>query len=57
MALIVISDMRTGLWLVHMDGFNGWNGKHVRHAEHLERAGLRPRSDWRADLNGTKRRQ
>ncbi len=25
--LVVISDMRTGLWLFHMDGFNGWNGK------------------------------
>jgi hypothetical protein len=25
--LIVISDMRTGLWLFHMDGFNGWNGR------------------------------
>ncbi len=24
--LIVISDMRTGLWLFKMDGFNGWNG-------------------------------
>ena len=24
--LIAISDMRTGLWLFHMDGFNGWNG-------------------------------
>ena len=26
--LIVISDMRTGLWLFKMDGFNGWNGHH-----------------------------
>jgi hypothetical protein len=25
--LVVISDMRTGLWLFHVDGFNGWNGK------------------------------
>ena len=25
--LIVISDMRTGLWLLKMDGFNGWNGR------------------------------
>ena len=25
--LIVISDMRTGLWLFHMDGFDGWNGR------------------------------
>ncbi len=25
--LIAISDMRTGLWLFHMDGFNGWNGR------------------------------
>ncbi len=25
--LIVISDMRSGLWLLHMDGFNGWNGR------------------------------
>lgn len=24
--LVVLSDMRSGLWLVHMDGFNGWNG-------------------------------
>jgi len=24
--LVVISDMRTGLWLFKMDGFNGWNG-------------------------------
>ena len=24
--LIVISDMRTGLWLFKMNGFNGWNG-------------------------------
>jgi hypothetical protein len=24
--LIVISDMRTGLWVFKMDGFNGWNG-------------------------------
>ena len=24
--LIVLSDMRTGLWLFHLDGFNGWNG-------------------------------
>ena len=24
--LVVISDMRSGLWLFHMDGFNGWNG-------------------------------
>ncbi len=25
--LIVISDMRTGLWLAKLDGFNGWNGR------------------------------
>ena len=24
--LVVVSDMRTGLWLFHMDGFNSWNG-------------------------------
>ncbi len=24
--LIVISDMRSGLWLFHLKGFNGWNG-------------------------------
>ena len=24
--LVVLSDMRTGLWLFHLDGFNGWNG-------------------------------
>ena len=24
--LVVLSDMRTGLWLFKMDGFNGWNG-------------------------------
>jgi hypothetical protein len=24
--LIVLSDMRSGLWLFHMNGFNGWNG-------------------------------
>ena len=24
--LIVLSDMRTGLWMFKMDGFNGWNG-------------------------------
>ena len=24
--LILISDMSTGLWLFHMEGFNGWNG-------------------------------
>ncbi len=24
--LILISDMETGLWLFHMEGFNGWNG-------------------------------
>jgi hypothetical protein len=24
--LIVLSDMRSGLWLFHLDGFNGWNG-------------------------------
>ena len=24
--LIVLSDMRSGLWLFKMDGFNGWNG-------------------------------
>jgi hypothetical protein len=25
--LVVISDMRTGLWTFKMDGFDGWNGK------------------------------
>jgi len=25
--LIVISDMRSGLWILKMDGFNSWNGK------------------------------
>ena len=25
--LVVISDMRSGLWMFKMDGFNGWNGK------------------------------
>jgi hypothetical protein len=25
--LIVLSDMRSGLWLFKLDGFNGWNGK------------------------------
>lgn len=25
--LVVISDMRTGLWLFKFDGFNGWNGR------------------------------
>ncbi len=25
--LVVVSDMRSGLWLVKMDGFTGWNGK------------------------------
>ncbi len=24
--LIVLSDMRSGLWLFKLDGFNGWNG-------------------------------
>ncbi len=24
--LIVVSDMRSGLWLFHMDGFDGWKG-------------------------------
>ncbi|MDQ6612689.1 MAG: hypothetical protein M3Y64_09680, partial [Gemmatimonadota bacterium] len=24
--LVVVSDMRSGLWLFHMDGFNGWKG-------------------------------
>jgi len=24
--LVVLSDMRTGLWLFKVDGFNGWNG-------------------------------
>ena len=24
--LILISDMSTGLWLFHLEGFNGWNG-------------------------------
>ncbi len=24
--LIVLSDMRSGLWLFHLDGFNSWNG-------------------------------
>jgi hypothetical protein len=27
--LIVLSDMRSGLWLFRMDGFKGWNGKSV----------------------------
>jgi len=27
--LIVLSDMRTGLWLFKLAGFNGWNGKDV----------------------------
>ena len=27
--LVAISDMRTGLWLFKMDGFNGWNGHDV----------------------------
>lgn len=27
--LIVLSDMRTGLWLFRMDGFKGWNGHSV----------------------------
>ena len=27
--LVVLSDMRTGLWVFKMDGFNGWNGKDV----------------------------
>ena len=27
--LVVLSDMRTGLWLFKMDGFNGWNGHDV----------------------------
>lgn len=27
--LIALSDMRTGLWLFRMDGFNGWNGQAV----------------------------
>jgi hypothetical protein len=25
--LVVISDMRTGLWTFKFDGFNGWNGR------------------------------
>jgi hypothetical protein len=25
--LVVLSDMRTGLWIFRMDGFNGWNGR------------------------------
>lgn len=25
--LVAITDMRTGLWLFKVDGFNGWNGK------------------------------
>lgn len=25
--LVAISDMRSGLWLFRMDGFNGWNGR------------------------------
>ncbi len=24
--LIVLSDMRGGLWLFHLDGFDSWNG-------------------------------
>lgn len=27
--LIALSDMRSGLWLFRMNGFNGWNGKDV----------------------------
>ena len=27
--LVVLSDMRTGLWLFKVDGFNGWNGHDV----------------------------
>jgi hypothetical protein len=27
--LVVISDMRTGLWVFKFDGFNGWNGHDV----------------------------
>ncbi|MGH7582149.1 MAG: LVIVD repeat-containing protein [Gemmatimonadales bacterium] len=27
--LIALSDMRTGLWLFRMDGFNGWNGASI----------------------------
>jgi hypothetical protein len=27
--LIVLSDMRSGLWLFRLDGFSGWNGKDV----------------------------
>ncbi|MEO8479753.1 MAG: hypothetical protein ABI542_09000 [Gemmatimonadota bacterium] len=27
--LIVLSDMRTGLWLFRMKGFDGWNGKDI----------------------------
>jgi len=27
--LIVLSDMRSGLWLFKLDGFNGWNGHDV----------------------------
>ena len=25
--LVVISDMRTGLWVFKLDGFTGWNGR------------------------------
>jgi len=32
--LIVISDMRTGLWLFRMDGFTGWNG-HTYHMPNI----------------------
>jgi hypothetical protein len=24
--LVVLSDMRSGLWIFKVDGFNGWNG-------------------------------
>ena len=27
--LVVLSDMRTGLWVFKMDGFDGWNGEKV----------------------------
>ena len=27
--LIVLSDMRTGLWLFRMNGFKGWSGKSI----------------------------
>ena len=55
--LIVISDARTWPLALSHGRLQGLERPGVRHAEHLERAGLRPRPDRRADLDGTKRRQ